>query len=172
VTKPETDRPKKPEPSRWRRNVAIAIAAIFLLSAAARAFYPSHEPSESGAPAGSAGFVPGEGAPAQVEQEPTQVEQALPYVTEGSFFALIGFALGFLSRTLLKVGLVVLGLVAALLLGLSMAEVIDVDWGRAQSIANDLVLNFKDNATWTEALKDKVPSFGALGVGYALGFRK
>jgi uncharacterized membrane protein (Fun14 family) len=172
VSEPEDDESREREPSKWRRNVAIAIVAVFLLSAAARAFYPTHSPSKSGAPAGSAGFVSGEGAPSEAEEEPTKVEKALPYVTEGSFFALIGFALGFLSRTLLKVGLVVLGLIAALLIGLSMTEVIAVDWGRAQELANELVLNFKDNATWTEALKDKVPSFGALGAGYALGFRK
>ena len=96
----------------------------------------------------------------------------MPYITEGSFFALIGFALGYLSRTILKVGLIVLGACFLLIQGLAWAEVIDVDWSRAIQLANDLVLNLRENASVTEMLKDKLPTTGALAAGYALGFRR
>ncbi|MFH0947276.1 MAG: FUN14 domain-containing protein [Planctomycetota bacterium] len=104
--------------------------------------------------------------------EQTTASEVMPYVTEGSFFALIGFALGYLSRKVVKLGLILLAVLFLAVQGLSYAEVVSVDWDRALQLVNDLVLNLKENQTVTEVLKDRLPSAGGLVAGYALGFRK
>ena len=55
---------------------------------------------------------------------------------------------------------------------LSWSGVVTVDWGKAVDLANDLILNLKENETFTEVLKDRVPTVGALVAGYLLGFRR
>lgn len=104
--------------------------------------------------------------------EQSTASDVMPYVTEGSFFALIGFALGYLSRKVVKIGLILLALMFLAVQGLSYAEVVSVDWDRALGLVNDLVLNLKENQTVTDVLKDRLPSAGGLVGGYALGFRK
>jgi len=98
--------------------------------------------------------------------------EVMPYVTEGSFFALIGFALGYLSRKILKLALLLLALLFLAVQGLSYAEVVSIDWDRALQVFNDLVLNVKENQTLGEILKNRLPSAGGLTAGYLLGFRK
>jgi len=106
------------------------------------------------------------------KHDETTANDVMPYVTEGSFFALIGFALGYLSRKVVKVGLILLALLFVAVQGLSYAGVVAVDWDRALQLVNDLVLNLKENQTFTEVIKDRLPSAGGLVAGYALGFRK
>lgn len=104
--------------------------------------------------------------------EPSPVEEALPYVTEGGFFAIVGFALGYASRKLLKLALILLALVFVAIQGLSAAEVLTVDWDAAVALANEAVLNVKQDQSWTEWLKARLPTTGGLVAGYALGFRR
>lgn len=123
---------------------------------------------DSSSQGGGAGPSTGEPAPAEADS----FESLLPYFTEGSFFALIGFAVGYASRKFVKVGLIALGVFFVGLQALSYADVVAVDWERAVDLANRLVLNLKENQTFSEVLKDKVPTVGALTAGYFLGFRR
>lgn len=104
--------------------------------------------------------------------EPSTAETLLPYVTEGSFFALIGFALGYASKKVLKLGLIVLAVFFVALQGLSYLDVITIDWKRAIDVVNDLILNLNENRTVLDFVKDRVPTLGGFGVGYLLGFRR
>src|SRR5262245_16846786 len=84
--------------------VALLVAA--LLGSVGRR-YLHRSKAQGGTPAGATGLVADGG---KGQTEPTPVERALPYVTEGSLFGLIGFALGYASRKFVKLGLIVLAL--------------------------------------------------------------
>jgi uncharacterized membrane protein (Fun14 family) len=121
--------------------------------------------------------VPGEpktpeATPAEEKPEEHPVGEAFPVVTEASFFALIGFALGYATQKMLKLGLILLAFFFLAIQGLSYAGVLQVDWGRALELVNDLVMNLKGNQTFEEIVKEGIPSAGALVAGYLLGFRK
>jgi len=100
------------------------------------------------------------------------LERGLPYVSEGSFFALLGFALGYASRKVVKLALLVIALFFVGLQGLAFAEAVSIDWGRIVQLANDLVLNLKENEGLSEILLDRIPTVGALTGGYVVGFRR
>jgi uncharacterized membrane protein (Fun14 family) len=100
-------------------------------------------------------------------------DSLLPYLTEGSFFGIIGFALGFTSRKIVKLMLILIALVFAAVQGLAFAGVVSsVDWGKGLKLANDLVFNLNEHESWIEFLKAKIPSAGAFMGGFLLGFRK
>ena len=105
--------------------------------------------------------------------EPESVaRETLPIVSEASFFGLIGFALGYTSRKLVKIGFVVIALAFVGLQALSFSGVVTIDWQRLIDIVNAFVLNINQNDSVGQILKDRIPSAGALVGGYFLGFRK
>lgn len=99
-------------------------------------------------------------------------DSVLPYLTEGSFFGILGFALGYTSRKIVKLFLILLALVFAAVQGLAVAGVADVDWNKALKLANDLIFNVNQHADWIEFMKAKLPSAGAFGAGFLLGFKR
>jgi uncharacterized membrane protein (Fun14 family) len=170
--------------SRWNKIVLGTIVSVLVLSMGARALLGSSEPppgpaprSAQGsavAPAGLVAGVPGQGESRAAEPapEPGALETALPYVSEGSFFALIGFALGYASKKVVKLMLIFLAIFFVAIQALSFGGVLTVDWSRAVELLNNLILNLNENETVGQVLKDKLPTAGALGAGYWLGFRK
>jgi uncharacterized membrane protein (Fun14 family) len=101
------------------------------------------------------------------------LEAALPVVTEASFFGLIGFALGYLSRKVFKVALIGIALFFLGLQGLVHFEVIEpVDWPLAIQKVNDFILNLKEKQTFTQWITGRVPTAGALTAGYLLGLKR
>ncbi|MFG0318617.1 MAG: FUN14 domain-containing protein [Planctomycetota bacterium JB042] len=175
--------------------VFTALAVVFVASVGLRVFV-GDDASSSGATkvtdalktSGSAGdgpgesFLPGLGGGNGASLPSTgsddagdgggKLADALPYLTEGSFFAIIGFALGYASRKVVKLLLILLAGFFLLIQGLSDADVVQVDWPKAIDLVNDWILNLKENDTIGEVLKDKLPTAGALTAGYLLGFRK
>lgn len=123
-------------------------------------------PGEREIPPGS--NPPTEPAPA----DSSVIADSLPVVSEASFFGLIGFAIGYTSRKIVKVGLIFIAFLFVGVQALSYADILTVDWPKAVQVVNDLVLNLKENATFTDVLKDRIPSVGAFTAGYFLGFRK
>lgn len=174
--------------SRWNKIVLGAIVSVLLLSMGARALLTEDAPAQTQSPSTSSalapsGFVPGlpgsqspggeSGVEAQAaDAEPGAFEVALPYLSEGSFFALIGFALGYASKKVVKLMLIFLAIFFVAIQALSYGGVVTVDWSRALQLINDLILNLNENETIGQVLKDKIPTAGAMGVGYWLGFRK
>lgn len=123
------------------------------------------------APADAQGLVDG-GARAEEEAEPSPLARWLPYVTEGSFFGLIGFALGYASRKLVKVGLVLLALFFVVLQALVWTGTVSVDWGGLVGKLNAWVFNLTESETASEFLRRRVPSAGGMLAGYLIGFRR
>lgn len=141
--------------------------------------------ADSGADEAPHAFLPGidiggkdtPTAPAPATETPddggdSPLADAIPYVTEGGFFAMIGFALGYASRKVVKLMLIALAGFFLVLQGLSYAEIVHVDWDKALQFTNDLVFNLKENETIGEIIKDRIPTAGALVAGYAIGFRR
>ncbi|MBL8693365.1 MAG: hypothetical protein JNJ88_04635 [Planctomycetes bacterium] len=154
-----------------RKLVLSAIVLIFVGSILLRFSLGSDAPQ--GGPAGSTGLAPSSAAPSGSEGGAgSRVAEFLPYFTEGSFCALIGFALGFASRKVVKVGLVLLGLFSAAVFGLSAADVVQVDWSKATELMNGLILNLREAAGWADSAVQHLPSAGAFLGGYLFGYRR
>lgn len=171
--------------SPFKKLALVGIVLVLALSVGARAFFSgegSKNTSDGKAQVGPSsvegqGLVEGQpgtgtpegGAPAGKTAE---VEEKLPYVTEASFFALIGFALGYASRKFVKVGLILLALFFVGLQVLVYMNVVDIDWGRGVELVNKFVLNIQEGDSVKKVITDKLPTAGALTAGYFLGFRK
>ncbi len=177
----------------FRRAALFALVGVLAVSVAARAWVGASEGSAapSASPAPAAGFVAGSpapsidgaqdpsgggpgagGGPSAIDAAEPELSPWLPVVTESSFFALIGFALGFATRKVLKLVLVVVALFFVALQGLVHAGVAEVDWGRAIELFNALVLDLREEPTWLELIQAKLPTAGGLAGGYLLGFRR
>lgn len=99
-------------------------------------------------------------------------EALLPYVTEGSLFALIGFALGYTTRKIFKIALI---LIAVAFVGVQIGVYMgwmSVDWNGVVEALNEMVLNLKEDETVTKFVTNRVPSVGALLAGTLVGFRR
>ncbi|QDU68259.1 FUN14 domain-containing protein [Engelhardtia mirabilis] len=169
----------------WHKTVLFVLLGLLVTSVIARAVMgsgssePSADPAAGGSAVPVAGFVEG-GSPAPAGQAGSAqadvpeggLEGFLPFVTEGTFFALIGFALGYASRKVVKIGLVFVAIFFAGIQGLVYAGIADVDWSRAVELINDLVLNIQKDQTFTQILTAKLPTAGGLIAGYLLGFRR
>ena len=100
------------------------------------------------------------------------IAKSLPFFTEASFFALIGFSLGYFSRKVVKLMMIFVAVLFIALQVLGYMEVVAIDWQRLIDICNRLILNLKENDSISAVLKDRIPTAGALVGGYALGFKK
>lgn len=166
--------PADPAPKRsfgTRHRLALLLVVVVLVgSVALRAFAGEKAQPADPAAMGAASLTAG-GAAAEPETS-DKLFAALPYLTEGSFFALIGFALGYASKKVVKVGLIVVALVFVALQGLVWADVAQVDWGAAVEKLNALIFNVREDTSVGEWLRARVPSLGGLLAGYVLGFRR
>ena len=110
---------------------------------------------------------PGEGAP-----EPGMIERALPKVTEASFFGLIGFALGYATRKLVKVILIGIALVFLAIQGLAWAGWLQIDWGSLPPALEGLLSGVREGDAFTSLLLNKIPAGAALVAGLFVGFKR
>lgn len=110
-------------------------------------------------------------APAK-PKENSFIAKSLPFVTEASFFGLIGFALGYFSKKVVKLMLIFIAIMFMALQGLSYLEVLTMDWQKLIDVVNGLILNLKQNDSISAVLQDRIPTAGALVTGYFLGFRR
>lgn len=139
--------------------------------------------SSTSLPGGASGFVGGttgtSDTPTRHGQERSldegtegTLDDALPVVTEASFFGMIGFALGYFARKVLKLAAIFTGMIAFLLMGLQYFEIIQIDWNRAYELFNDVVLDIRSNESISDFIKHRLPGAGGLTAGYLVGFRK
>lgn len=173
--------PKRPM-SPLKKWALIGITLLLVGSVAARMAFANKSADSAGGKAsvapsslGGQSLLPGDpqagGEPVPAEPQ-TGVAKALPYVTEGSFFALLGFALGYASRKFVKVGLIFLAIFFVGVQVLVYLNVVDVDWSRGVELVNKFVLNIQEGESIQKVLTDKLPTAGGLAAGYFLGFRK
>ncbi len=107
-----------------------------------------------------------------VAPEPTTLELALPYLTEASLSALLGFAVGYATRKIMKVALILVAVVFVSVQVLASQGVIEVDWSGMLGTANELILNVNQNHSWSEMLTHRLPATGAFLAGLLIGFRR
>lgn len=100
------------------------------------------------------------------------LERYIPYLTEASLFAFIGFALGYASRKVFKLALIVIAVVFIGVQLLVSTGHVSIDWLGVNSKINEWILNIKQNESFTSFLTKRVPSAGSLIVGYVLGFKR
>lgn len=159
-----------------QRATLIVLALLLIGSAIARAVLLSR--AEPAADTSSSTLQPSNylastrTAPAESGGETSAFEDALPYVTEGSLFALIGFALGYATRKVFKIGLIVLAVAFVAIQALTYAKVASVDWGGLVDWLNKALLNLKENDNVTQFVTRRIPSTGALVAGALLGFKR
>lgn len=154
------------------QKVVLALFSTVLVgSVALRAVGPTSSPSGSDTPAGAQGLV-ATGGTAEPVAEPGPLEQLLPYLTEAGLFGLIGFALGYTSRKLFKLALIALAIAFVAVQGLVHLGWLEVDWGGLLERLNAWLFNLRESATVSEFLTDRVPSGGALLVGWLVGFKR
>ncbi len=107
------------------------------------------------------------------------LERYLPYLTQGSLLALVGFALGYATRKTLRFALIVFAL-ALVVLALLFVFVqllvssghVAVDWLGVRSELIQWRSHVRQNETWTSLITHRIPLAGSLLVGYVLGFRR
>jgi len=103
---------------------------------------------------------------------PAPVVRSLPYVTEGSFFALIGFALGYASRKFVKVGLILAAFFVLGLQALVWTGTVSIDWGGLVGKLDALLFNLEQNESMQAFWTHRIPSAGAMLLGYLVGFQR
>lgn len=163
-----------------QKTAIVVFLLLFVGSVAARALL-GEAPEEIAStgqttPEGAQGFrAPQEhlaAGDAQAAEEPKGFESYLPYLTEGSLFALIGFALGYTTRKVFRLALILIALGFVGIQAAVWAGWVQVDWGGVVDVLNGWVLNLKENESLTEFLTRHVPAAGALVLGAAVGFRR
>ena len=85
---------------------------------------------------------------------------------------LIGFAVGYASRKVVKLALIFLAIFFVGLQLLVYQGMAEVDWPALIEGLNNLIFNLKENRTITEVLTDRVPTAGAFVAGYVFGFKR
>lgn len=164
--------------SAYHKVVLALIALVLTGSVALRAWAGAGSPAGPAAPPGALSTGHGLRADTQsggagASEDPAPAwKAALPAVTEGSFFALIGFALGYTTRKLFKLGLILLALGFVALQVLVHLGAVQVDWSAAVAKLNELVLNVRGSGTAGELLRARVPAAGGMATGYFLGLRR
>lgn len=167
--------PKPPEelarPALSSLQIGLLVALLLaLLGSAGWRFYAQKKSAAAGGvPVGAHGLVEGKDGQAP---EATPLERSLPYVTEGSFFGLIGFALGYASRKFVKLGLILLALFFLGLQALVWTGTVSVDWSGMIGKLNALIFNLQENETMTQFLTRRIPSAGGMLAGYLIGFQR
>lgn len=148
----------------------LVVLLLALVGSVGWRFYAQRKSAAAGGvPVGARGLV--EGADGKAP-EATPLERSLPYVTEGSFFGLIGFALGYASRKFVKVGLILVALFFLVLQALVWTGTVSVDWSGLIGKLNALIFNLQENETMTQFLTRRIPSGGGMLAGYLIGFQR
>lgn len=164
--------------SPFQKIALWSLVILLVASVATRAAFLSSRPASSASSSGALepssylASTRDSSAAAAHDEQAGALEKALPYVTEGSLFGLIGFALGYATRKVFKVGLLLIALAFIAIQTLTYFDVIDVDWGPVVAWINKALLNLKGNESFTQFLTKRVPSVGALLAGYVFGFQR
>jgi len=151
------------------QKVLLALLVVALaVSVGLRAWGRSEGGSTDG-PAGMHGLVEG----GERAAEPaTPLERSLPFVTEGSFFGLIGFALGYASRKFVKVLLILVALFFVGLQALVWTGTVSVDWSGMLRKLNALIFDLRESESVTQFLTRRIPAAGGMLTGYLIGFQR
>lgn len=169
---------------RWKQALLVA-AGLFVIAGVTLRAMPHDEPppaaqgsSASGAPAGglASGFLPGEepgGGTTGAVEAPADTTDWSPFFLKGGLGFFLGFAIGLTLRTFFKLSALAVGLFALVLIGLSYAGVVDVDWARMASLFDTLVARLGTEIQSLRAfVAGTVPATALSGLGLVAGFKR
>ena len=172
----------------WRRRLVLLLLLVVAVSVTWRirlAAKPAdRQAGEESSLAGHAddlatGLVPGqinaEQEAAATPEKKSGIGRLLPFVTEGGVAMLLGIALGVATRSFIKLALIGVAVVFIAIQVLVFREVIAVDWQAAErtfTALKDYVWNVSTEHNLSTIVQHKVPSAGALSIGYFLGLRR
>ena len=156
---------KKAGLSTLQRVVLGGLVVTLAGSAMLRAVH--HSPDLGNGPGPGSSFVGVDTSAAE-----GRIEAWLPYLTEASFFGLIGFAVGFATRKLVRMLLIGIAIAFVVVQLLVSTGHFAVDWLGVRSVINQWIFNLKDHETITTFLTNRIPSAGALIAGWFFGFRR
>jgi len=171
----------------WRKRLVIGLIVVVAVSIAARVSMAGDATSaEAGGGSGGSALVSnnlvagdgsqGTGSGEQAAQaEPSTMGKLLPFVTEGGVAMLLGIALGVATRAVFKIALILIAVLFVAVQFLAYKGVITIDWeamGRGYESLKDYVFNISSDQGIGQIVTHKLPSAGALGLGYMLGLKK
>ncbi len=160
---------ERPGLSGLQKGMLVLLVLALAASVGLRAFHAKK--SGAGLPSGATGLT-ADGAEREPSEPPTPLERSLPWVTEGSFFGLIGFALGYATRKIFKLALILVALFFIGLQALVWTGTVSVDWSGMIGKLNALLFNLKENESMTAFLTRRIPTAGGLLAGYLVGFQR
>ena len=188
---PETGEATDSHALAWRRRLVLALMLLVGISIAARVHYTTKQREYDEAqrvlasnPNSATALVPGQipteqgGEPTgqqAVEPPPSGMARLLPFLTEGGVAMLLGIALGVATRAFFKLILIGIAVIFIGIQVLSYNEILTVNWDAAEQgfgAVRRYVMNFADQTNLGEIIRHKVPSAGALTIGYFLGLKR
>lgn len=157
--------------SRLKSRLFVAFVFVLVVSVLLRMlFVDTHSLKPNPLPSGAKSFA--SNVASEHPRESSALATVLPYVTEASLFGLIGFALGFTSRKVFKLALILLALAFVTLQVLVSMGRLEVDWNQMIRAIDGWILNMNFDSTVPEFLKRRLPTMAMFALGYVLGLRK
>ncbi|MGH7163324.1 MAG: FUN14 domain-containing protein [Planctomycetota bacterium] len=152
----------------WRRQLVFGLILLVGLSVAARLYLaPENEPPPPGGASSFAGQQPQEEPPPR-----TGIVVVLPFVTEGGIAMILGIALGVATGAILRISLLLVIGGFVLLQVLAYKGVLTVDWTAMGAWLADFILNVTREQRLGSIVQHKLPTAGALLLGYVLGLKR
>jgi len=153
----------------FQKAVLALVGTTLVASVAARVFLdaPSHS---SSLPTGARGF-----AAESTANHPDQAawwQSILPVVTEASLFGLIGFALGYTTRKVFKLALILIAVAFVVVQVLVARGELEVDWGSSVRAIQAWVLNLHPDVPIAQFLRTRIPTAIAFVTCLFVGFRR
>jgi len=171
---PEPTPPRPPLP-RWKKvllagaGVSVVIGLVLLI------VEPAAAPTGGGAtpPGGGAGLVPDGVARSELPAGADGGTTWSPLFLKMGFSFFVGFAVGYVLRTFLKLTLLIAGVIALALFGLQQAGLVEVQWDRMGEMFDALIGHVREQASGLQTLlTGSLPAAGLGGLGLFTGFRK
>ena len=169
--RPDDGAPPKPALTPYQRAFLGALLLLLLASVVMRVLGHAGRAEPSGAPTPYANAVV-QGTGEETVEEPEGPQRFLPYLTGGSLFGLLGFALGWLSRKFLILVLISVALLALLVQALASTGLVDVDGQAVLSAPFRLLSNLSESEALGASSTVRAVSLTALLVGWMFGFRR
>ena len=149
----------------------LGTAASFAASVGLRmAMSHPHSPKPNPVPSSARSLV--NDVAGEVPAAQSWLETILPYVTEASLFGLLGFAVGYTSRKLLRWAVVLLGIGFVVLLVLAAQGKADVNVSQVVKTIDQWILNAHWDVSLPEFVKHRVPTVVMFAIGWFVGLRK
>ena len=164
----DNDTPPSPGAPPWRRKLVLLLLLVVAVSIGARTYLAREKPAPQPAATAPNALLPRQPPSEQPPEEESRTRKLLPFVTEGGLAMLLGIALGVATRAVAKLALVVIAVFFVVIQFLAFKGLLTVDW----SALEHYVLNIPAAAGLGKIVQYKLPSAGALVLGYSLGLKR